>query len=163
MAYCKCKCVIVFIDAIRKLQEVICEVNTLNIYWKKIELLIYFWCRGLPFQFPWSFVDFSLISHLILLIAGILRCFWCVHDLMRSRHCFCLKIAQQSNCKIRRYLVIENIIYLSFYFICLYTGCPEKSISNLKCSYSKKYKINSNKIFTVVKIFQCRDLEVFIN
>ena len=32
----------------------------------------------------------------------------------------------------------------------------QKIISNLKCSYLKKYEIKSHKIFTVVKIFHCR-------
>ena len=33
----------------------------------------------------------------------------------------------------------------------------------LKCPYSKKYEINSNKIFKVVKIVNCHHLEVLIN
>ena len=35
------------------------------------------------------------------------------------------------------------------------------SLSNLKFSYSKIYYINSNNIFTIVKIFHCLHLEVF--
>ena len=43
----------------------------------------------------------------------------------------------------------------------LIQGVLQKSISNLKYSYSKKYDINSNKIFKVVKVFHCLHLEVF--
>ena len=39
----------------------------------------------------------------------------------------------------------------------------QKSISKLKCFYSKNYEINSNQIFTVVKLFHCLHLEVFID
>ena len=39
-------------------------------------------------------------------------------------------------------------------------GVLQKSISNLKCSYSSSY---STKIFTVVKMFHCLHLEVFID
>ena len=41
-------------------------------------------------------------------------------------------------------------------------GVLRKSISNLTCSYSKKYEIHSNKIFSVVKIFYCFHLKVSI-
>ena len=42
-------------------------------------------------------------------------------------------------------------------------GVLQNSISNLKCSYSKKHEVITNKIFTVVKIFHCLHLEVFID
>ena len=44
----------------------------------------------------------------------------------------------------------------------LYRVSSKKSTSNLKCSPSKKFGVDLNKIFTVVKIFHCLHLEVFI-
>ena len=42
-------------------------------------------------------------------------------------------------------------------------GILQKSKSNLKCIYLKKYEINSNEIFPFVKILDCLHLEVFID
>ena len=55
---------------------------------------------------------------------------------------------------------ILNFNRLSFEF---FQGVQQKSISNFKCPYSKMHEINSNKMFTVVKIFHCLHLEVFID
>ena len=59
-------------------------------------------------------------------------------------------------------LKIDIIIYLRAFY--LYNICIlQKSISNSKCSCEKKYEINSNKIFAVVKMFHCLHLDVFID
>ena len=58
---------------------------------------------------------------------------------------------------------ILNFNRLSFEFFQTLQGVQQKSISIFKCPYSKMHEINSNKIFTVVKIFHCLHLEVFID
>ena len=59
-------------------------------------------------------------------------------------------------------LVLATAAEASFWLSKL-QGALQKSISNLKRSYLKKYEINSNKIFMVVRIFHCLHLEVFID
>ena len=58
----------------------------------------------------------------------------------------------------------QKLFYVCSVEYVVLQGVLQKSISNLNCSYSKKYETNSNKMSTVAKIFHfLLHLEVFID